>query len=219
LRAAASQGTTTVVATPHCSARYATPAAAVAGGVAEMRAVLVAAGVPLDLRRGSEIAVDMAMQLPDDDLRLLTLGGSRCVLLESPLEPAVGEALERCVEDLHARGYRVMLAHPERAPAFLNQPLRLRALVEAGVLCSVTAASLNGLFGEGPHWFALELLRDGLVHSIDSDAHDAELRPPTMLEGLAAAADALPHLATRMRWLTTDLPAALLADEPLPPAP
>jgi protein-tyrosine phosphatase len=212
-------GTTTVVATPHCSARYPTSAAAVAEGVAEMRVVLAAAGVALDLRRGAEIALDMAMELPDEELRLLTLGGSRCVLLESPLEPAVGGTLERCVEDLHDRGYRVLLAHPERAPAFLDQPLRLRALVEAGVRCSVTAAALAGWFGEGPHWYALELLRDGLVHSIDSDAHDPELRPPGMLEGLHAATDALPHVAARIGWLTTDLPAALLADERLPPAP
>jgi protein-tyrosine phosphatase len=212
-------GTTTVVATPHCSPRYATSAAAVAEGVAEMRAALAAAGIELELRRGAEVALDMAMRLPDHELRQLTLGGSRCVLLESPLEPAVGATLERCVADLRDRGYRVLLAHPERAPAFINDPRRLRGLVEAGALCSVTAASLGGGFGPGPHWYALELLRDGLVHSLDSDAHDAELRGPAMRDGLEAAAAALPGLAARMAWLTTDVPAALLADEPLPPAP
>jgi protein-tyrosine phosphatase len=158
----------------------------------------------------------MALRLPDETLRRLTLGDSRCLLLEAPLEPVVGADFERCVSDLQARGYRVLLAHPERAPAFREQPARLAALVDSGALCSITAASLAGGFGDAARWFALELLRDGLVHSVDSDAHHATLRPPGLSAGLAAAAAALPAVAARADWLSTAVPAALLADEPLP---
>jgi protein-tyrosine phosphatase len=158
----------------------------------------------------------MALRLPDDTLRQLTLGDSRCLLLEAPLEPVVGRDFERCVADLHERGYRILLAHPERAPAFRERPARLHALVDDGALCSITAASLAGGFGDAARWFALELLRDGLVHSVDSDAHHATLRPPGLRAGLAAAAAALPAAAARAEWLSTAVPAALLADEPLP---
>jgi protein-tyrosine phosphatase len=158
----------------------------------------------------------MALSLPDETLRRLTLGDSRCLLLEAPLEPVVSPAFERCVSDLHERGYRVLLAHPERAPAFRENPQRLHALVADGALCSVTAAALAGGFGDGARWFGLELLRDGLVHSIDSDAHHATLRPPGLRVGLAAAVSALPALAARVEWLATTVPAALLADLPLP---
>jgi protein-tyrosine phosphatase len=190
-----------------------------AEGVAEMRAALVAAGVGIALEPGAEVALEMALQLPDASLRQLTLAGSRCVLLECPLAPAVGDAFERCVDDLQRRGYRVLLAHPERSPAFLGRPARLRALVERGALCSVTASAVAGAFGSGPHWYALELLRDGVVHSLDSDAHDAERRPPEIRPGVEAAATALPAVGARADWLTTDAPAALLADDPLPPSP
>lgn len=214
LRTAAADGITTVVATPHCSARYPTEPEAVAEGVAEMRAALAAAGVEIALERGAEVALEMARELPDSALRRLTLAGSRCLLLECPLAPAVGDAFERCFDELQARGYRVLLAHPERSPAFQREPPRLRALVERGALCSITAGALSGGFGAGPRWYALELLRDGLVHSVDSDAHDAVRRPPLLSDGVAAAAAALPGLPERR--LTTELPAALLADAPLP---
>jgi protein-tyrosine phosphatase len=213
LRAAAADGTDTVVATPHCSSRFPTLPEDVEAAGARLRA----AEDSVALLTGAEVTHDMALRLPDETLRRLTLGDSRCVLLESPLEPVVGPDFERCVSDLLERGYRVLLAHPERAPAFQDQPARLRALVEGGALCSVTAAALAGGFGDAARWYGLELLRDGLVHSVDSDAHHATFRPPGLRVGLAAAAAALPAVAERADWYAQAVPAALLGDLPLPP--
>ena len=210
LHAAAADGTRTVVATPHCSRMFPTTPEQISAAVAALRED----GAPVELLEGAEVAHDMALQLPDETLRRLTLGDSSCLLLEAPLEPVVGPDFERCAEDLLARGYRVLLAHPERAPALREDPARLRALVDGGALCSVTAASLSGGFGPAARWFALELLRDGLVHSIDSDAHHATLRPPGLRNGLSAAASELPGLDAD--WFAEAVPAALLADEPLP---
>ena len=179
-------------------------------------AALRAEGAPVELLAGAEVTHEMALGLPDETLRRLTLGDSSCLLLEAPLEPVIGPDFERCVEGLHARGYRVLLAHPERAPAFRENPGRLHELVSGGAFCSVTAASLTGGFGAAARWFGLELLRDGLVHSIDSDAHHASLRPPGLRNGLAAMASELPALADRGAWFADEVPAALLADEPLP---
>ena len=106
-----------------------------------------------------------------------------------------------------------MLAHPERSPALRDRPRRLRALVERGVRCSITAASLEGRFGPAPQWSSLELLRDGLAHSIDSDAHDAQLRPPGLRAGVAAAVARLPAIEAATERLTTSVAAAMLAGE------
>ena len=196
-----------MVATPHCSRRYPTTPE-------EIEAAVAALDSPVELLAGAEVTHEMALQLPDETLRRLTLGDSSCLLLEAPLEPVVGADFERCVDELLARGYRVLLAHPERAPGFRDDPGRLRALVERGALCSVTAASLSGDFGAAARWFGLELVRDGLVHSIDSDAHHATLRPPGLRNGLAAASFELPGL--EVGWFARELPAALLSDGPLP---
>jgi protein-tyrosine phosphatase len=201
-----------VVATPHCSRRFPTPPEAIDEGVRELRA----AGSPVELLPGAEVTHEMALALPDETLRRLCLGTSSCLLLETPLEPVVSAQFERCAESLWERGYRILLAHPERSPAFRDDPRRLHTLVEQGALCSITAASLAGGFGEAARWFGLELLRDGYGHSVDSDAHHAELRPPGLRDGLAAAAAVVPALAARADWLAAGVPAALLADEPLP---
>lgn len=201
-----------MVATPHCSAMFPTTPDEIDAAVAELRA-----DSAVELLAGAEVTHDMALRLPDETLRRLTLGDSRCVLLEAPLEPVVGPDFERCVAALHERGYRVLLAHPERAPAMRENPGRLHALVDQGALCSITAAALIGRFGDAARWFGLELLRDGLVHSIDSDAHHATQRPPGLRGGVEAATAALPALAGRADWLTTGVPDALLADRPLPP--
>jgi protein-tyrosine phosphatase len=199
-----------VVATPHCSRQFPTTPEQIEAAVAAMDA-------PVELLAGAEVTHEMALRLPDETLRRLTLGDSSCLLLEAPLEPVIGPDFERCVDDLLARGYRVLLAHPERASGFRDDPGRLRALVERGAMGSVTAASLTGGFGAAARWFGLELLRDGLAHSIDSDAHHATLRPPGLRSGLSAASSELPELDGE--WFARDVPAALLGDAPVPPRP
>ena len=212
LRAAALDGTRTVVATPHCSSRFPTRPEDIEAAAERLRA----AEDSVELLTGAEVTHEMALQLSDETLRRLTLGDSRCLLLESPLEPVVSAGLERCVEELQARGYRVLLAHPERAPAFQGRPDRLQALVAGGALCSITAAALAGGFGDAARWYGLELLRDGLVHSVDSDAHNTSGRPPGLREGMLDAAETLPFVAKRAGWYMKRVPAALLADQPLP---
>ena len=176
------------------------------------------AGLKLELLTGAEVTVDEAARLDEPSLRAFRLGDGPYLLIESPYEFA-GMELERTVAALMERGYGVVLAHPERCPAFMDRPRRLRELVDRGALCSVTAGSLAGHFGQASRWFALELVRDGLAHSVDSDAHDAERRPPGLREGLQSAARQLPAMARLESWLAQDVPAAILAGEPLPERP
>ena len=63
--------------------------------------------------------------------------------------------------DLLARGHRVLLAHPERCPAFQRDPARLERLVDAGVLVQITAGSMTGGFGSTVRRFTATLLRTG----------------------------------------------------------
>ena len=217
-RAAVMLGTRILVATPHRSRRWPTEPGVVTAGAERLAGLLEEAGIDLELRTGAEIAVEEAARLDDRTLAELALGHGHNLLLESPHEPA-GIGFERTVSDLLARGHGIVLAHPERSPVFQDRPGRLRDLVAAGALCSITAGALVGNFGPASQWFALELLRDGLVHSLASDAHAAVGRPPGLQAGLDAAARHLPGVVRQSRWLTSDAPAAILAGEPLPARP
>src|SRR5947209_5785401 len=146
VRAAGADGTEAIVATPHVNERYPTRPPAMARAVAALGAELESAGVAVRVLPGAEIALTQVSALDEAQLRALALGGGPYLLVESPLSSAAGD-FEIVIYDLLDRGFRLVLAHPERCPAFQREPVRLRRLVIAGVLCSVTAAALTGRFG------------------------------------------------------------------------
>lgn len=217
-RAAVEAGTETILATPHINDYPEIDAARIASGLEELRPALADAGIPLEVLPGGEIAIWRLVDLDDATLRALALGGGPYLLVESPFSPVVGD-FEPMVLDLHSRGHSVLLAHPERCPAFQRDPDRLARLVSAGVLVQLTAGSMAGAFGTTVRRFSAALLRDGLVHVVASDAHDTLRRPPGLLTGFAALEGELPGLGEQAPWLTQAVPRAVLDGAPLPPQP
>jgi protein-tyrosine phosphatase len=159
------------------------------------------------------------MGAPDDDLRAGSYGAHGTdLLVESPYN-ALDDNFEGMLFSLQARGYRLLLAHPENNPTFQRSPERLRALVERGVLLQVTARSLiRPDRRTGPRPLAESLVRGGHAHVLASDAHSGrKLRPPALAAGVAAAAELAGE--ARARWMVEDAPAAVLAGQPLPEPP
>lgn len=217
-RAAVAAGTRTILATPHVNGGYRIVPDRIAAALEQLRAALAAAEIPLEVLPGGEIAIWRLVDLDDADLRRLALGGGPYLLVESPFSPVVAD-LEPMVFDLHQRGHRVLLAHPERCPAFQREPAKLARLLQAGALAQVTAGSMLGTFGSTVQRFTVGLLRDGLVHAVASDAHDHRQRPPGLTAGFAGLERQLPGLEGQREWLTEQAPAAILAGETLPEAP
>jgi protein-tyrosine phosphatase len=212
-RVAASAGIDTIVATPHASNRHPNRAAAIGRLVDELSARLRAEGVAVELRTGAEVAMTHASEIPPDDLARMTLGGGGWLLLEPPFLPVVS-GLDRVVAKLHGEDHRVVLAHPERCPAFHRTPDLLRALVTDGVLTSITAGSLVGRFGKEVKRFALRLVADEMVHNVASDAHDSQRRPPSIAAELDHAG-----LSGLTEWFTHAVPEAILSGREIPPRP
>lgn len=213
-RAASAGGTQILVATSHVCWSYHNNARTIRGLVTQLNARLVAEKVAVEVRAGAEIAMTRVADLDPRELSRLTLGGSdRYLLIEPPFTPMVS-GIEMIVFDLQRQGFRVVLAHPERCPAFHRDRSILDALVAAGVLTSVTAGSLVGRFGRDVRRFALALVRDGLVHNVASDAHDHTRRPPGIATELEEAG-----LAPLKDWLTMAVPGAILAGTDIPPRP
>jgi protein-tyrosine phosphatase len=212
-RAAAASGARTIVATPHVSLRYPNDADTIARLVGELSERLAREEVPLEVRSGAEIAIATLVNIDPGQLPRLGLGGGPWLLVEPPFAP-YGIGVEAILLDLLRRGHRLVLAHPERCPAFHTDPQMLGSLVRAGVLTSVTAGSLVGRFGEKVRRFALAMAREGKIHNVASDAHDHLRRPPGIASELAQAG-----LGPLMVWLTQAVPEAILADEQIPPRP
>src|SRR5205807_4693348 len=146
-RAAVADGITAIAGTPHVRDDYATDAGVMEDRVAELRSELEQAGIPIEVLRGGEIAIDWLGRLPVEELRRFGLGGNpRYLLVESPYYGwPVGIADSLC--SLRSHGITPVLAHPERNAEVQASPERLIALVQSGVLVQVTASSLDGRIG------------------------------------------------------------------------
>jgi protein-tyrosine phosphatase len=212
--AAVEAGVRTLVATPHVRADYPTTADTMESAVAATREALAARGIRLELLPGAELDLHYLTRLEDRELARLALGGNqRLLLVEFPYFGWPPELASR-LSELRARGITVVLAHPERSDEVQAAPARLSPLVEAGTFVQLTAASLAGILGSRARATALELLDLGLAHLVAGDLHS-----PRAVVNAAELTDALRSDAALARWLSTDVPAALLRSEPPPPRP
>jgi protein-tyrosine phosphatase len=214
-RAAVAAGTRTVVATPHVSWDWpGVTSHVVREGVERVKAALREHSIDLEVLPGAEVAMTRAGDLPDDELVALRLGGGPYLLVECPYSPA-SAGFESILAALAERGHRILLAHPERCPAFHRDPALLSSFVDAGMLTSLTAGAFAGRFGRDVERFARKLVADELVHDIASDGHGAGMgRPPSIGPELADAG-----FGERAQWHAEAVPRAILDGTPLPPAP
>jgi protein-tyrosine phosphatase len=212
-RAVAQSGVRTLVATPHVSWRYPNDADTIARLVMELNARVQAEGIPLEIQPGAEIAMTRAAEIEPAQLPRLGLGGGSWLLVECPFTP-VATGMGALVHDLQRRGHRILLAHPERCPAFQRDRAALEAMVRGGALTSITAGSLVGRFGSEVRRFALELVHEELIHNVTSDTHDPLRRPPGIHDELEQAG-----LGPLSEWLTYQVPAAILDGSEIPPRP
>jgi protein-tyrosine phosphatase len=213
-RAAEADGVTAIAATPHVRDEYPTSAETMEAKVAEVNDAVRAAGIGVEILRGGEIALDFLPELEGDDvLRFGLAGNSKLLLLEFPYH-GWPLNLADVVFGMRARGVVPLIAHPERNTDARESPERLRALAEGGAYFQITAASLDGRLGRTTQAAALRLVELGLAHVIASDAH----HPSVRATGMTAAREAVGDEALG-RWLTEDVPAALVTGEEPPPRP
>ena len=216
---AAHGGIRTLVATPHLRADH--PGVRpqhLARRVQELAAELRLHGLPIEVLPGAEVDLRAAEELADDELALATLAANgRDLLLETPYGP-LPDDFEARVLTLAGRGFRLTLAHPERNPTLQQQPGRVGALVDQGLLVQLTARSVS-VRRTAASVTARALLERGWAHVLASDAHALDRRPPDLGGALRHAEDILPAMRAELRWMVTDAPRAILDGRPLPERP
>jgi len=226
LRAFAAQGAATCLTTPHFDASLTKSPAAFAARLAQFDtawATLTAArdayrapaGQPAlpALARG----VEMMLDDPDPDLSdpRVRLAGGPFVLVEFPAMQLPPNA-EWALHNIREKGWRPIIAHPER---YRNHDARLTVLSRcraAGALLQVNAGSLLGQHGDRARAVANALLSIGWVDYLASD-HHARGEPAT---GRAVALLRSRGAEAQAQRLTVENPGRILAGEaPLPVEP
>ena len=185
-RLALRDGTGTVVATPHIRDEFLSDPFEVLERVDALRDALRREHIPLTVIAGGELDVEMVPLLGDAQLDCIAVGppGARWILLESPFDGLA--RLQPAADELRARGYGVVLAHPERAAGVLAGDCRLlREELAQGAVVQVSASSLLGRHDHESQVSARRLIERRMAHAIASDAHSPR-RPPCLRAGMDA---------------------------------
>lgn len=136
------------------------------------------------LERGAEVR--LAPSLADDirDGHIPTLGNTRYVLVEFATAEITDLALSFLYE-LSNRHLIPIVAHPERNIAIQRDPSLIDTLRDSGVLMQGTAqcfVSEEGVSNHRSFKLAWNLLEQGKLDVIASDAHNTTTRPPGLMD-------------------------------------
>lgn len=211
-RQAVADGIEVIAATPHVHPDHEVLIHELEERVGRLNDELARRRVAARVVTGGEVSEPLLDDLDEDDLRRVSLGGGGWILVE-PRPGPLSDHLELAVDTLTRRGFRSLIAHPERhAGGDFRE--RLEALVAAGALIQVTAA----LIADGPAApVMLELAALGLVHVLASDAHSSRAgRPVRLSHGLTRLRE-VPPVAPYAEWAVREGPAAILAGEDVMP--
>ena len=220
-RAAALDGTTTMVATPHTmNGIYTNRADAVRAATEALSAALREQGVDVRVLPGADACMGTELLAGLKDGTVMTINDSGAfVLMELPGFFVPAHASE-AVFQLKLMGMTPVITHPERNSTIIDNPELALMLIQAGALMQVTAGSVTGEFGDDIRDFTARLIKRRMVHIIASDTHNLRSRPPGLRRALRAASGLVgPNAAVRM---VNETPGAIINGEmPLvePPEP
>lgn len=116
-----------------------------------------------------------------EERKASTLADSMYVLVEfGPMDDF--DYIRNGIYQLLSGGFRPILAHVERYGSVASSVERVRELVKMGCYIQINAGSVMGQYGFGTKKFTRQILKQGLVHFVATDAHDDVRRRPCLLD-------------------------------------
>lgn len=209
--AAASDGITHMVATPHANDRYHYDRGYLQGLVDHLKGLI---GDSLQLSLGCDF--HLSYENIQDALanpKRYVIGETRYLLVEFS-NYSVPQSTTDSFLKLGDCGMTPVITHPERNPILRENLQRVVEWAEQGCVVQVTGSALTGFWGERTRRAALWLLEQQAVHVLATDAHDTLKRVPVLSLAREAAAQVCgPEIAEA---LVEGNPRAIVENQPLP---
>ncbi|MGH1433696.1 MAG: tyrosine-protein phosphatase [Lewinella sp.] len=163
-------GFTRLFTTPHIMAdMYPNTPEIIGEKLAEVRAAMKDVGLNIPIDAAAEYLMDEAFGEKIKAGSLLTLPGNR-VLVEMSFVSAPPN-LGQHIFQLQTKGYKVLLAHPERYLFFRDNFKKYKELKDRGVEFQLNLLSLVGYYGKPTQDNAKALLKAGMIDYLGSDLH------------------------------------------------
>jgi len=188
-RIAAADGIKKIVAAPHIGNSGLSEAGdkenlseAIDEKIEHLKRCLEKEKIPIEILRGGEVSASLSPY----ECKPFTINRTAYLLVEFPYTHLPANAGE-IIFNMTLSGLRPIISHPERNPSVLQNPEKLKTLIQSGALVQITASSLTGEFGLEYQNCALHLLREQMVSFIASDGHGTTQRPPILSRAFKTA--------------------------------
>lgn len=214
IEAAAKDGITHIVCTPHANSRFVFDPAVNAERLALLRQ---RAGGQVTLGLGCDFHLSYDnIEDARKDPHKYTINQKNYLLVEFA-DLMIPTTTTETFYELGLAGIHAIITHPERNPVLQRHPERMVEWLRGGALVQVTASSLTGRFGKTAQAMASRLLAQNWVHFIATDAHNMKSRPPIMSEARKLLANK--HGEETAERLCVTNPRAAFYGESLPSQP
>lgn len=160
-----------IITTPHViSDAYRNTAEGILEKLSELKSHLKNKGIEIEIEAAAEYYLDEhLMKLLENDEKILTFG-QKYLLFETNFltEPL---NLKEFIFLATTKGYKVILAHPERYLYLQNNPSKIDDLIDRSVLFQVNISSITGYYSKQVQQLANKLIDKKWVHFLGSDCH------------------------------------------------
>ncbi len=173
LRAEIDMGITHVMCTSHVTAEtFENTPESLTAAYEVLKKAVKEEGLTIEIYLSAEYRIDEYWTREYEAGHLLPMPGKRILLENSFRQELIG--IDQMLFDLQVKGYRPILAHPERYPYYYERKERYKSLHSASVKFQVNLLSLEGFFGRHARETALWLIQNNLCDMFGSDMHDMD---------------------------------------------
>jgi tyrosine-protein phosphatase YwqE len=173
IRALHTLGFRKLITTPHImSDHYRNNPEIILGGLQKVREALAKENLDIILEAAAEYYIDEVFVRKLEEEELLTFG-SKYLLFEVSFIN-YPENIREIIFQMQLKGYKPILAHPERYPFWARKFSEYESFRDAGVLLQINANSIAGYYGLEAKKTAEKLIDMKMVDLIGTDLHKTE---------------------------------------------
>nr|WP_236675892.1 CpsB/CapC family capsule biosynthesis tyrosine phosphatase [Chryseolinea lacunae] len=136
----------------------------------KLRAYLASRNIDMALDTVAEYYLDEYMlRMVEENQKLLTFGKNYLLFETNFINEPLN--LNEFIFKANTKGYKPVLAHPERYLYLQNNIEKAEDLLNRGVLFQINISSLTGHYSKNAQRTAQKLIDNGWVHMLGSDCH------------------------------------------------
>ncbi len=159
-----------ILASPHVTMNtFENDSSTIGAAKADLQAVLNSRGNGISIDTHAEYRIDELFSRRLDAGEIMPLPDDYLLIENSFFQEPWN--LDNLVFDLQVKGYRPILAHPERYSYYYSHKNRYKTLHDAGLAFQINLLSLAGYYGKEEVKIAEYLIKEGYVDFIGTDIH------------------------------------------------